>query len=662
MKKLKVPRYIQWVTLTGIIFLLLMTLLRLTVLLTFPPPAQQNIPVSRALFLGFRYDLRIVSIACLIIFLIGTIKPLHPFEKKWGKRISLWLWTLFVIVFAVFYSVDFANFAYLYQRMGAGILNYLDDAKISMTMVWQTYHVTWIIIGLVIFVLVVISLIVATYNFILSKRKYATKGSRIFWGILFFLLLAFNIFGRFGQYPLRWSDAFSFNNDYASNLALNPFQSFFSSLAFRHASYDSEETKKAYPIIASYLGIDSNNAAELNYERNVVPDDTLEIKPNVVLVICESFSAYKSSMYGNPLNTTPFFNSLCEKGVFFNRCFTPSYGTARGVWATLTGIPDVDFINTSSRNPMAVDQHTIINDFKGYEKFYFIGGSTSWANIRGLLTNNIKDLHLYEQDDYDAPKIDVWGISDKNLFLSANKILASQRKPFFAVIQTADNHRPYTIPEEDRKEFKVVKVPKDSLKKYGFESLDEYNAFRYTDFCYQKFMQAASSSPYYKNTLFVFVGDHGIRGDVGNMFTQAWTDELSSEHVPLLFYSPSLLPHKEYSFISSQIDILPTIAGICKIPYRNTSLGRDLLSERILADSGKTNIAFIADYDSRRIGIVKGKYYYSYGLMNSSPENMQSIDKNNISTVSDSLKSEYRKLTDAFYQTSKYLLLNNKKK
>ncbi len=57
---------------------------------------------------------------------------------------------------------------------------------------------------------------------------------------------------------------------------------------------------------------------------------------------------------------------------------------------------------TASRNPAAVDQHTIINNFTGYEKFYFLGGSTSWANIRGVLTNNIDNLHLYEQDDYKA--------------------------------------------------------------------------------------------------------------------------------------------------------------------------------------------------------------------------------------------------------------------
>jgi hypothetical protein len=32
---------------------------------------------------------------------------------------------------------------------------------------------------------------------------------------------------------------------------------------------------------------------------------SLESNPNVVLVLCESFSMYKSSMSGNKLNATP---------------------------------------------------------------------------------------------------------------------------------------------------------------------------------------------------------------------------------------------------------------------------------------------------------------------------------------------------------------------
>src|SRR5206468_9758350 len=113
--------------------------------------------------------------------------------------------------------------------------------------------------------------------------------------------------------------------------------------------------------------------------------------------------------------------------------------------------------------------------------FYFLGGNANWANIRGLLKNNIYGLKLYEQDDYQEKQIDVWGVSDKNLFIEANRILSKEQKPFFAIIQTADNHRPYTIPKEDLGEFKKMELPVDTLKKYGFFSNDEFNAFRYTD-------------------------------------------------------------------------------------------------------------------------------------------------------------------------------------
>ncbi|MEI9958201.1 MAG: sulfatase-like hydrolase/transferase [Ferruginibacter sp.] len=258
---------------------------------------------------------------------------------------------------------------------------------------------------------------------------------------------------------MRWSDAFTLTDDFKSNLALNPFQSFFSTLSFRNSSYDIKKLRADYALMAAYLGVQNPDSTQLNFERKFNAADSTHSSasslptsslPNVVLVICESFSAYKSSMYGNPLNTTPYFNELCKNGVFFDRCFTPSYGTARGVWATITGIPDVEDPSTASRNPNAVNQHTIINNFTNYNKYYFLGGSANWANIRGLLTNNILGLHLYEEQDYKSKAVDVWGISDKNLFLEANSVLKEQSKPFFAVIQTADNHRPYTIPKKTR--------------------------------------------------------------------------------------------------------------------------------------------------------------------------------------------------------------------
>jgi phosphoglycerol transferase MdoB-like AlkP superfamily enzyme len=359
-------------------------------------------------------------------------------------------------------------------------------------------------------------------------------------------------------------------------------------------------------------------------------------------------------MYGNPLNTTPYFAELTKQGIFFERCFTPHYGTARGVWATITGIPDVALTKTASRNPAAVDQRTILNDISK-EKFYFLGGSTSWANIRGLLTNNIKDIHLYEEDDFKSSNEDVWGISDKNLFLESNKILAQQNKPFFAIIQTAGNHRPYTIPAEDKKEFEIKDIPLDSLNRNGFATLDEYNAFRYTDFAFKKFMDAASKEKYFQNTLFVFIGDHGIRGDAGTKFPRSWTEQgLTTVHVPLLFYYPKQLKPSVSKISASQVDVLPTIAGILGSSYTNTTMGIDLLSQR------QNKVAFIFDPDIKQIGVVDSKYYYNYKL-GSSQESISFLESDSSIKADKSLLNHYRNITNAFYETSRYLLLNNKK-
>ena len=71
---------------------------------------------------------------------------------------------------------------------------------------------------------------------------------RVSWFVAAFMLLTLAIFGRIGQYPLlRWSDAFAEGSDYQANLSLNPFQSFFSSLKFRHSTYDEAKVKAAYP-------------------------------------------------------------------------------------------------------------------------------------------------------------------------------------------------------------------------------------------------------------------------------------------------------------------------------------------------------------------------------------------------------------------------------
>jgi phosphoglycerol transferase MdoB-like AlkP superfamily enzyme len=250
----------------------------------------------------------------------------------------------------------------------------------------------------------------------------------------------------------------------------------------------------------------------------------------------------------------------------------------------------------------------------------------------------------------------VWGISDKNLFLEADKVMKQQTKPFFAIIQTSDNHRPYSIPADDR-DFVVQKASDDDLKKYGFESMEEFNAFCYTDYCFRKFMEAARQSPYFDNTIFVFVGDHGVEGNAEAMYPKVWTEQrLNDEHVPLLFYSPALLTPQKREETVSQIDVLPTLANMVCQPYINKTLGRNLLNT-----GDKEDVAFIIHHDEGKIGVVNNDYYYSKNLWINKEEliPVRSGLPELTSKQSDSVKRQLSELTSAIYETAKWMLVNN---
>ena len=666
MKKTFLPKTIRWTFYSGFVFLIIMSLLRFVFVNYFSAPASADNNLTSSYILGFRYDLRYVTIVMMITLLFSFIKPLNPFDKKLGKQIAIITWMLFSSLLLFFYTADFIHYAYVHQRLNASILSYIDNPLISMQMMWQSYPIITIIIIFLVVEWVLYKFISFTYQL---SDKYERTGSQfknIIIQTIFFIILLYaaigNIIYKGGQYPLRWSNAYSLGSDYKANVALNPMQSFFSTLNFRSSKIDTDLIKKNYSVIADYLTIPSNeqDAQNLQFARIYNPvNNNLEASTikNVVLVICESFSAYKSSMMGNPLNTTPYFNDLKKQGVYFNRAFSPAYGTARGVWAVLTGTPDVLEGKTSSRNPLAVDQHSIIADFKNYEKYYFLGGSASWANIRGVLTNNISDLKIFEQGSYQSSEIDVWGISDKNLFLEANKTLSKNTKPFFAIIQTADNHRPYTIPAEDLKVFVKKTVPKDSLLKFGFENNEEYNAFRYTDFCIEQYIEAAKKEKYFNETLFVFIGDHGIKGDAGTMLPKSFTEQgLTNMHVPLLFYAPSILQPKEYSIPVSQLDVLPSIASLCNIPYTNTTMGKNVF----ITVQQKDNAIFLYDDFNQQIGVLNNEFYYGYQLKNPSKPIFESALNNEV-VKNDSVQKQMDILTKTIYETAKYMLIHNQK-
>ena len=653
--RFKIPKTILWVVNLFMIFLLIFTLFRLVAYFAFKPNDLVFYDLLPSFLLGIQYDLRWIALILLPIVTVSLFPQLSPFysarNKKW------WTWYLAIITFLVFFffAADFGNFSYNKTRLNASALNFFEDAGIAVVMLWQSYPLIWMVIGLMVAVLFFRWMYRRMHWTVIARTDGLGIPYKRKWFIIATVLLGICIYGGIRIAPLKWDKAFVFKDNFKSYLALNPLQNFFTTLKFRKPQYNENKAREYFPVMSEWMGL--KNQSEFSYRREIFPESkALESKPNVVLVLCESFSMYKSSMSGNPLNTTPYFNELAKQGIFFEKCFTPHFSTARGLFALTTGIPDVQLSKFSTRNPQALKQHTIINNFEGYEKLYFLGGSPGFNNFEGLL-NNIDGLEMYTEGKFSSPKINVWGISDKNLFFEANNVFKQKNTPFFAIIQTADNHRPFMIPQEDR-DFQKLVIPKDSLKKFGFESLDEFNSFRYSDYCFQKFIEAAKKESYFHNTIFVFIGDHGVSGEAGAMYPAVWTDQrLTDEHVPMLFYAPYLLQAERRSEVVSQIDVLPTIAGMLQQPYVNSTLGRNLL----LADK-QNNYAFIIHHDEGRIGIVTDSYYFIKNI-NFPEEQLYSIGGNVLPfnrQEQDSIKQKMSELTSAFYETAKWMLMNNK--
>ncbi len=554
--------------------------------------APAGMPISNAwsaLWLGARFDARVALVSVLLVWLLGALPWLGPRLRPPRWRGLWWAcWMLAAAVWGAAVIFDAGHYAYLAQRLSAVVFSLARDAGEATGMVWQTYPVVWITIGFALWLLLCHALFGSLWAWALrvrAARPWPARGAEA----VVVLLAVFVVHGKFSQYPLRWSDAAELPNTFLQSLALNPLHSLYDTWTFRVQRLDDAQMRPDADAIRAFVGLPALKPGEpISFLRTVPPRPGAQ-PLNVVLVQLESFAGHKTGALGNPLGATPSFDALARDGLLFTRMMSAHAHTARGVFAMVTGMPDVSRESTASRNPAAANQHSIINEFKGYQKFYFIGGSTSWANVRGVLSGNIDGIDIYEEGRYKSPSVDVWGVSDKNVFFEANQVFREQKQPFFAYIQTSGNHRPYTIPDEDKQAFNPPAPTEAELKAQGFISNDEYRAFAYLDWCIGQFMLRARQEAYFKNTVFAFIGDHGIIGATGPHLPRAWQDlAITQGHTPLLIYAPGRVAPRRVDSWAQQVDVLPTLASLVGIGYRNTTLGRDLLDARFDA----TRVAF----------------------------------------------------------------------
>lgn len=567
----------------------------------------------KAWSIGLRFDARLAILLTAPLLLL-MLPRLQLLEKRWARRLAAGYVLLVALGLSLFSVFDLGHYAYLGIRMDSTVVRFFDDVAISANMVWESYPVIWIAAGLVLIAIVVHAGISRLVDHSFSVGGLALGKWAVSWRCFVVFMVAFWLaIGRLSDVPLRWNNAFFAGDAEIGALGLNPILYFWETMDFSEADYDEALVKAHYDEVADYLGLEAKDRANMNFLRHTPADPGaplagLERPPNIVIVMLESLGASRVSAYGNPLKTTPTLEHIAENGWFFKHFYVPVSGTAKTVWASITGVPDVSRVKTATRNPLIAEQRTVLNAFTGHEKYYFLGGSAGWANMRALIKSSIDKLHLFEEGAYDAPRVDVWGISDLDLFRAADKVLRDipHEKPFIAYVQTAANHRPFTIPE-DHGDFVEDKPDDEVLYQAGFKNAAQYNAVRFLDYNIGQFFDMAKAGGYFDNTVFVFYGDHNNRITITpHMASFYELLDLDGLHVPHMIYAPALLKPRVVEDAVSLVDVLPTLAGLFGIPYEYGALGRDIRKQ----PQGEERYVFTQTAEKRNpvIGVISKEW------------------------------------------------------
>jgi phosphoglycerol transferase MdoB-like AlkP superfamily enzyme len=173
-----------------------------------------------------------------------------------------------------------------------------------------------------------------------------------------------------------------------------------------------------------------------------------------------------------------------------------------------------------------------------------------------------------------------WGVCDEDLFHKAlsvfNQSYASH-KPFFGMLLTTSNHRPFTYPEGR------VDIPSHTGRNGGV---------KYTDYAIGRFIREAEKEPWFKDTLFIIVADHCAES-AGQVDLPVKRYE-----IPLLMYSPAHISPQRIDKLASQIDIAPTVLGLLNFSYQSQFFGKNILEME-----PEEERAFIGTY--QKLGYMK---------------------------------------------------------
>ncbi|MEA5099443.1 MAG: sulfatase-like hydrolase/transferase [Bacteroidales bacterium] len=545
----------------------------------------------KAFFMGFRFD---TLISCFVLspFLISLILAyyLNIKNRIFYKINHYALVVLFSLCFAIC-CMDIPYFKYFFTRFNVQAFTWIDNPLFVFKMISQ--EPTYIIYFFIFITIIILYswLMFKNYKRFLSNIKSnqdlenRTKKTYILNSLLFILLIGLCFLGMRGRIekksPMKVGTAYFSNNPLINQMGLNPNFTLIKSIEEKskqdNKPLDLMDKNKAKAFVEEEFRRMKSSG---NKRENV-----LGKKTNVVLVIMEAMGTCNIGHFGNTQNLTPNLDYLLNNSVSYENVYTAGIHTYNGVYSTLFGQPALMHKHSMNLTIIPKIEGGLPNVLKenGYSTLYFTTHDDQFDNIGGFLSANgverIVSVKDYPKDEVKS----TLGVSDHVMFNRAIEEINSldKTKPFFATLLTSANHGPYIFPENI-----TLKPKSKDIKDKMIE---------YSDWAIGRFIENAKKFPWFENTIFVFIADHGAYKGKADFELP-----LSYHHTPFFIYSPSKLKPKKVENIGLQIDVTAMISSYLGIE-NNKTLGIDFETYPRLYGY------FSAD---DKLGVIDNEYYY----------------------------------------------------
>ena len=258
----------------------------------------------------------------------------------------------------------------------------------------------------------------------------------------------------------------------------------------------------------------------------------------------------------------PFLDSLMREGLTFTHSFANGRLSIDALPSIMCGMPSL--LESFTLTPYAQDTlHGLAYELgrEGYDSAFWHGAKRESMALAGA-AHNTGFRREYSRTDYgnEADYDGTWAIWDEPFLQYFEKGISTLEEPFIASVFTATSHHPFVVPAEYEGIFPEGTLP-------------VHPTVAYADHALRRFFEAARKEPWYRNTVFVFTGDHTNQTDLPEYRTSAGLFE-----IPIVFYAPDGSLKSLRDGIAQQIDIKPTLYHILGYPHPFLSFGSDLLA------------------------------------------------------------------------------------